>query len=131
MGVNKVIIMGNVGREPVVRQIGEKTVANFSVATTDRRFKDRDGKPSTEWHNVTAWGKLADIVSQYVTKGMQVYIEGRLQTRSWEKDGQKHYATEVIADQMEMLSRHRDSAAGPGPTPAPVAEGDWMEGEAF
>ena len=105
MGINKAIILGNVGRDPEARQVGENTVVNFSVATSDRRFKDpATGKPRTEWHNVVAWGKLAGIIAQYVTKGSMVYIEGRIQTRSWEdKEGNKRYTTEVVADQLEML----------------------------
>lgn len=117
MGVNKVIVLGNVGRDPEVRPVGETKVANFSLATTDRRFKDKTtGKPKTEWHNIVAWGKLADIIGQYVTKGDALYLEGRIQTRSWEDDsGTKKYMTEIVADQMEMLGGNKDK-------PKPQAE---------
>lgn len=111
MGLNKAMLIGNVGREPEVRDAGSTRVANFSLATTDRRFKDKDGKPRTEWHNVTAWGKLAEIIEQYVHKGDSLYIEGRIQTRKWQgKDGSDRYTTEVVADQMEMLSSRGSSA---------------------
>jgi single-strand DNA-binding protein len=110
-GVNKVIIVGNVGRDPEVRFTKAGTaVATFSVATSER-FKDRDGQPQerTEWHRVVAWAQLADICGKYLRKGKQVYIEGRLQTRDWEdKDGNKRYTTEVVANVMQMLGRRED-----------------------
>jgi len=107
-GVNKVIIVGNVGRDPEVRytQSG-KAVASFSVATSER-FQDKEGQPQerTEWHRVVAWGRLAEICGEYLRKGKQIYVEGRLQTRDWEdKDGHKRYTTEVIANVMQMLGR--------------------------
>ena len=114
-GVNKVIIVGNVGRDPEVRFTKAGTaVATFSVATSER-FKDRDGQQQerTEWHRVVAWAQLADICGKYLRKGKQVYIEGRLQTRDWEdKDGHKRYTTEVIANQMQMLGRREDDGGG-------------------
>jgi single-strand DNA-binding protein len=114
-GVNKVIIVGNVGRDPEVRFTKAGTaVATFSVATSER-FKDRDGQPQerTEWHRVVAWAQLADICGKYLRKGKQVYIEGRLQTRDWEdKDGHKRYTTEVVANQMQMLGRREDDGGG-------------------
>ena len=114
-GVNKVIIVGNVGRDPEVRFTKAGTaVATFSVATSER-FKDRDGQPQerTEWHRVVAWAQLADICGKYLRKGKQVYIEGRLQTRDWEdKDGHKRYTTEVIANVMQMLGRREDDGGG-------------------
>jgi single-strand DNA-binding protein len=104
MGLNKAFLIGNVGKDPEVRQAGQSPVANFSLATSDRRFKDEDGKPRTEWHNIVAWGKLAEIIGQYVKKGDMLYLEGRIQTRKWQdKDGNNRYTTEVVADQMEML----------------------------
>ena len=107
-GVNKVIIVGNVGRDPELRSTQNgQAVATFSVATSER-FKDKDGQPQerTEWHRVVAWGRLAEICGEYLRKGKQVYVEGRLQTRDWEdKDGHKRYTTEVIANVMQMLGR--------------------------
>lgn len=105
MGVNQVFILGNVGGDPVVRQAGEHTVANFTVAVNDRRRKGPDGKPSTEWFNCVAWGKLADVCGTYLKKGTRVHIQGRIQTRTWEdKEGKRQYKTEVVVEQMEMLS---------------------------
>jgi len=107
-GVNKVIIVGNVGRDPELRSTqGGQAVATFSVATSER-FKDKEGQPQerTEWHRVVAWGRLAEICGEYLRKGKQVYVEGRLQTRDWEdKDGHKRYTTEVVANVMQMLGR--------------------------
>jgi len=98
---NLVIIIGYLGRDPEVKCLPDgATVTNFSVAVTEKR-KDKD--PLTEWVNIVAWGKLADICGQYLVKGSLVYIEGKLRTRSWEKDGTKHYKTEVLAQQMQML----------------------------
>ena len=115
--VNKVILVGNLGRDPEIRSTPSgQNVANFSVATT-RRWKDRDGnrQEKTEWHNIVAWGKQAEIAGQYLTKGKQVFVEGRLETRSWEKDGQKHFRTEVICDQFTMLGGGtRGDGAGRG-----------------
>ena len=106
--VNKVILVGNVGRDPELRytQSGQP-VASFSVATNER-FKDREGnwKDRTEWHRIVAWARLAEICGEYLRKGSQVYIEGRIQTRDWEdKEGNKRQTTEVIALSMQMLGR--------------------------
>ncbi|HXV62219.1 MAG TPA: single-stranded DNA-binding protein [Vicinamibacteria bacterium] len=105
-GVNKVILVGNLGRDPEVRYTRDGTpVANLNVATTES-WNDQQGQRQdrTEWHRVVAWGKLAEIAKEYLTKGQQVYLEGRLQTRSWEdKDGNKRYTTEIRVDQMVML----------------------------
>lgn len=116
-GVNKVIIVGNVGRDPEVRytQSG-RAVASFSVATSER-FQDKDGQTQerTEWHRVVAWARLAEICGEYLRKGKQVYIEGRLQTRDWEdKDGHKRYTTEIIANTMQMLGRRGEDGGSGG-----------------
>jgi len=112
--LNKVMIIGNLGRDPEVRTIPSGTaVAEFSVATT-RKWNDRDGnrKEDTEWHNVKCWGKQAEIAGQYLHKGKQVYVEGRLETRSWEDKthGDKRYRTEIICDNFQMLGRRGDSS---------------------
>src|SRR4029077_4331181 len=102
---NKAILLGRLGKDPEVKYTeAGRAVARFSVAT-DETWKDQAGEKQqrTEWHNVVAWRKLADICGQYLTKGKQVYIEGKLQSRSWEKDGTKHTITEVVADQLVML----------------------------
>lgn len=106
-GVNKAIIIGNCGRDPEVRHTaGGVAVVNLSVATTEswRDKQSGEKKESTEWHNVTMFGKLAEIAGEYLKKGRTVYIEGRLQTRKWQdKDGQERYSTEVVASDMQML----------------------------
>ncbi len=103
--VNKVILVGNLGRDPEVRYMPNgEAVCNFSIATTDN-WKDKNGQKQerTEWHNIVMYRKLAEIAGEYLKKGRPVYIEGRLQTRKWEKDGVTRYTTEIIADQMQML----------------------------
>lgn len=114
MSVNKVILVGRLGRDPETRYTGGgQPVANFSIAT-DFSYKDRNGERQkrTEWHKVVAWRKLAEIVQQYLKKGSLVYIEGRLETREWQdKEGQKRYSTEIIANEMKMLGGRGDGAA--------------------
>ena len=114
MNLNKVLIIGNLTRDPEVRTTPTgQTVATFSVATS-RRWKDKDGqaKEQTEFHNIVAWRKLAEIVGQYIKKGSKVFVEGHLQTRSWEdQQGAKKYRTEIIADNLIMLDR-KDSTGG-------------------
>jgi single-strand DNA-binding protein len=106
-GVNKVILVGRLGKEPEVRNLENgAVVANFSVATSEV-YKDRttgERKEATEWHNVVLWRGLAEIAQKYLHKGDMVYIEGKLRTRSWEKDGVTRYTTEIVADNMTMLS---------------------------
>ena len=110
-GVNKVILIGNLGRDPEMRYTPDGTaVASFSVATSDE-WKDKttgEKRERTEWHRVVAFRRLGEICGEYLTKGKQVYIEGRLRTRSWEKDGITRYSTEIEAYTMQMLGR-RDS----------------------
>ncbi|MDE1943643.1 MAG: single-stranded DNA-binding protein [Betaproteobacteria bacterium] len=104
--VNKVILVGNLGRDPEVRYMPDGgAITNISVATTDT-WKDKSGEKQerTEWHRVAFFGKLAEIAGEYLKKGSQVYVEGRLQTRKWQdKDGQDKYTTEIVADRMQML----------------------------
>jgi single-strand DNA-binding protein len=115
-GVNKVILVGNLGSDPQVRYTpGGQAVANFNIATSER-FNNKAGEKEerTEWHRIVAWGKLAEICQQYLKKGKQVYIEGRLQTRQWEdQQGQKRQTTEIVAQTMQMLGRAGESG-GPG-----------------
>ena len=116
--VNKVIIVGNLGRDPEVRTFpsGDR-VANVTIATTDR-WKDKNSgemKEATEWHRVVFNGRLGEIAGEYLRKGSQVYIEGSLRTRKWtDKDGVEKYTTEIRADQMQMLGK-REGMGGPGP----------------
>lgn len=114
-GLNKVMIIGNLGRDPEMRYTPSgRPVTEFSVATT-RSWNAPNGerKEETEWFNVIAWGNLAEICKQYLNKGQQVYIEGRLQTRGWEdQEGKKHYRTELVANEMIILGDRR-GASGP------------------
>lgn len=105
MSLNKVMLIGNLGKDPEVRYTGSGTpVANFSIATTHRTNRGDKWEDQTEWHDIVAFGKLADICGQHLHKGKQVYIEGRIQTRNWtDKEGQKRYRTEIIANEMKML----------------------------
>ena len=119
--LNKATLIGNLGKDPEVRAIpsGAK-VANFSIATTDS-YTGKDGQKveKTEWHNIVMWRGLAEVAEKYLKKGSQVYIEGRLQTRSWDdQNGQKRYTTEIVADNMVMLGR----AGGGGGAPRECGE---------
>lgn len=108
-GVNKVILIGNLGKDPEVRHLDNgATVANFSIATTES-YKDKNGQKvdQTEWHNIVLWRGLAEVAEKYLKKGDSVFIEGKLRTRSWEKDGVTRYTTEVVGDQMTMLGNKR------------------------
>lgn len=114
-GVNKVILIGNLGDEPNVRTTTTgKTVAQISIVTNEMRRNNETGEYTefAEWHRVVFWNKLADIAKQYLHKGSQVYIEGKLRTRSYDKDNQKHYITEIVADEMQMLGNRNTSAQG-------------------
>ena len=114
--VNKVIIVGNLGADPETRYMPSgDAVTNIRVATTDR-YKDKasgEMRENTEWHRISFFGRLAEIAGEYLKKGSQVYVEGRLKTRQWEKDGQKQYSTEIVAEQMQMLGG-RQGAGGEG-----------------
>jgi single-strand DNA-binding protein len=107
--VNKVILIGNLGRDPEVRSTPSgQPVASFTLAT-NRRWKDKMGnrQEETEWHNIVVWGKQAEIAGQYLKKGKQIFLEGRLQTRSWEdkQSGEKKYRTEIVCDNFQMLGQ--------------------------
>lgn len=129
-GINKVILIGNLGRDPELSYTPNGlAVAKFSIATSDR-WKDKNTgemQERTEWHRITAFGKLGEICGEYLSKGRQVYIEGRLQTSSWEKDGITRYSTDIIANDMKMLgpkgSGERPASSGGG-APADNTESD-------
>ena len=116
--VNKVILVGNVGLDPEVRTTeGGVKVARVRLATTERLFdrQANETKEHTEWHTITLWRGLADVVDKYVHKGSQLYIEGRLRTREWmDKDNNKRYTTEILADTMNLLGRRSDNSASEG-----------------
>jgi len=114
--INKVILVGRLGKDPEVRSTPSgTTVTKFSLAT-DERFTDRSGEKQerTEWHNCEAWGKLADICGQYLRKGKLIYVEGRIATEKYEKDGQTKYFTKVKINEMKMLESRAAEAAGGG-----------------
>ncbi|MEA2490666.1 MAG: single-strand DNA-binding protein [Acidobacteriota bacterium] len=116
--VNKVILVGRLGKDPEIRSVPSGTsVAKFTIAT-DEKFTDRSGEKQerTEWHNIVAWGKLAEICGQYLKKGKLVYIEGSIRTDSWDdkESGQKKYRTEIIANTMQMLDRRDEAGSGGG-----------------
>lgn len=116
--VNKVILIGNLGRDPEIRSTTSgMAVANFSLAT-NRKWNDRDGnrQEQTEWHNIVCFGRQAEIAGQYLTRGKKIYVEGRLQTRSWDdrNSGEKKYRTEVVCDNFQMLGGRQDGGGGGG-----------------
>lgn len=117
--VNKVILIGNVGMDPEVRTLeGGAKVARIRLATTERLYdrQSNETKEHTEWHTVTLWRGLADVVDRYVRKGSQIYIEGRLRTREWvDKDNNKRTSTEILADVMNLLGRRSDNPASNNP----------------
>lgn len=116
--VNKVILVGRLGKDPEIKSTPSgTTVAKFSMAT-DERFTDRSGEKQerTEWHNIVAWGKLAEICGQYLKKGKLIFLEGSLRTDSWDdkETGQKKYRTEIVAQNMQMLDKRGDDEGGAG-----------------
>jgi single-strand DNA-binding protein len=119
-GVNKVILVGRLGKEPEIRNLESgASVASFSMATTET-YKDKttgERKEITEWHNVVLWRGLADIAGKYLHKGDQVYIEGKLRTRSWEKEGVTRYTTEIVGDNMTLLGSKPTNSANSDRTP--------------
>ncbi len=138
-GVNKVILVGNLGKDPEVRHLENGTaVANFPIATSES-YKDRDGNriDQTEWHNVVVWRKLAEIAESYLKKGSQIYLEGKLRTRSWDDpQGNKRYTTEVVADTFTMLGKREEGQGMQGgtnyntpSTPQPPVSNNTVEEE--
>jgi len=114
-GVNKVILVGNLGKDPELRRLENGTaVTKFSLATSDS-YKDKDGNKvdQTEWHNIVLWRGLAEVAEKYLKKGSQIYIEGKIKSRSWEdKEGNKKYTTEIVGDNMKMLGKRREQEEG-------------------
>ena len=123
--VNKVLLLGNLGRDPELRSTPKgNQVLNFPMATT-RRWKDRatdEVRDQTDWHRIVVWGRQAEVLSEYLKKGSQVHVEGRLQTRSWtDNDGGKRYTTEIVASRIQMLGRPEDRRA-----PEPIEEAEAL-----
>ena len=122
MSVNKVILLGNVGRDPDIRYVAQgRPVATFSLATTERGYTNSNGvqvPERTEWHNIVMWGKNAEIAERYIRKGTQIYLEGRLRTRAWEDRNQvKRFTTEIYVDNFELLARPTTPASTNQTTP--------------
>ncbi len=113
--LNKVMLIGNLGKDPEVRFTASgQAVASFSLATSEK-FKGKSGEweERTEWHNITLWGKLAEIAGEYLSKGKTIYVEGRLQTRKWQdKSGNDRYTTDIVGDKMQMLSPKGERSGG-------------------
>jgi len=137
MSLNKVMLIGNVGKDPEVRYLdggsaagGQGTkVAQFTLATSER-YRDRSGeqKENTEWHNIVAWRTQADIIEKYVHKGTQVYIEGKLRTRSWvDASGVKKYQTEIIADTLQLLGKRGDGEGAPAPSEPAYRQNQYQQ----
>ena len=146
MSVNKVILVASVGKDPEVRMVGEAKVATFSVATNEKYKDSKTGewKENTEWHNIVCWRNTAELAEKYIAKGTQLYIEGKLRTRTWEKDGEKRYVTEIVAENIQFLGK-KDSQSAPtqqqrkplyqqetkrfNTTPLPTDDDDLPEGD--
>ena len=138
-GINKVILVGNLGKDPELKYTPSgQSVTNFTVATS-RSYKDKSGewKEETEWHNVKAWGKTGESVAQYLSKGRQVYVEGRIQTRTWEdNDGKKRYFTDIVADNIVLLGGRGEGGSAGAPrsssearSSTPAAEDDLNQSQ--
>jgi single-strand DNA-binding protein len=132
MSINKVILVGNVGKDPDVRYLDNGVaVANFPFATSET-YKNKNGEKvtTTEWHNIVLWRGLAEVVEKFVKKGTQLYIEGKIRTRSWDdRDGNKRYTVEIIADTMQMLGRRSDERAVPPPSEEDISSDDMNESD--
>ena len=122
MALNKVLLIGNVGKDPEIRHLqGGAAVATITLATSER-YRDRNGetREMTEWHTVIAWRQLADLAENYIRKGSQIYVEGRIRSRSWDdQNGQKRYVTEIQADTIQLLGRRGDNPSGQPQQAAP------------
>jgi single-strand DNA-binding protein len=131
-GVNRAIILGNVGKDPETRfTTAGKAVTNFSVATSES-WKDKqtgEQKEQTEWHNIVVFDRLAEIVGEYVRKGSQVYVEGKITTRKWQdKDGRDRYTTEIVANEVQFLGARESSGSSSGPPGRPQNRGTGGNG---
>lgn len=125
MSFNKVILIGNVGKDPEVRHLESgSAVASFTLATTER-YRNRNGElqDQTEWHNIVCWRNLAELSEKYIKKGAQIFVEGKIRTRSWaDQTGAKRYTTEIVADNIRLLDRKGATPAAPADMPAAVSQ---------
>jgi len=125
MSVNKVILVGNLGKDPEVREVGQNRVAQVPLATTERGFKKADGTEvpdRTEWHNLVAWNGLATILEKYTSKGSKIYVEGKIRNRSYEtSSGEKRYITEIFVDNIDLLSSNNNGNSNGSVPPPPPA----------
>ncbi|HQT25166.1 MAG: single-stranded DNA-binding protein [Burkholderiales bacterium] len=132
--VNKAILIGNLGKDPDVRYTPEGTaITNITLATTEN-WKDKNGEKQekTEWHHVVFFGKLAEIAGEYLTKGSQIYVEGRIRTRKWQdKEGQDRYTTEIVAGIMQMLGGRRNAPDGSNSSAEPLHSGPLQQASGF
>lgn len=130
MALNKVLLIGNAGKDPEVRYLDNNTkVATFTLATTEK-YRDRNNelRENTEWHNIVCWRRNADITEQFVRKGTQLFIEGHIRTRSWDdQTGVKHYVTEITADNIQLLGRRQDNPARASEPAATVAPATYAQ----
>lgn len=129
-GINKVILVGRLGSDPELKSVGQGSqVARFSIATSENWMdKNNQKQERTEWHRIVVWGKLAEICSKHLSKGRQVYVEGRLQTRSWEDpQGQKKYSTEIVANTVQFLGAAGEQRANPNYQGASASGGNDMQ----
>jgi len=138
-GINKVILVGNLGQDPEIRYTADgRPIANFSMATSES-WKDKNSgekREKTEWHRVVVFGKLAEICGEYLSKGRQVYIEGKLQTRKWQgQDGQDRYTTEIVIDSfngtMQMLGTREGGGGGPRPAAGGGGGGSYQQDQGY
>lgn len=130
MSINKCIVLGRVGKDPEIKQFDGGSKASFSVATTERGYTTKNGvsvPEKTEWHNIVCWKGLATIAERFVKKGDLIYIEGKINTRSWESDGKKHYMTEIVADNIELLGNKSEKVEKDPFEEPPMGEPVYME----
>lgn len=119
MSINKVILIGNVGRDPSIRYVDTRPVASFTLATTERGYRTASGTeipPRTEWHNIVMWDRAAEFAEKYIRKGTRLFVEGRLRTRTWEdRTALKHTITEILVDNYDLLARNTSGHDAPDP----------------
>lgn len=133
MSVNKVILVGNVGKDPEIRYLDSGVaVASITLATSERGYTLSNGTQvpeRTEWHNIVAWRGLAEVAEKYIKKGSQLYIEGKINTRKWEKDGVTRYSTEIVAENIELLGKKPESNNNPTTNTAPQPQPEDASGD--